>query len=216
MKMLNADFLPPAIVAMAFACAVAVFVSETRSFRGAVSQWAARDLAARAELAAANLREPLATGDFRAIHEFGSACAADGVRLTVFSGPGGVVFDSVGRRADEPESIYSMQQCGDFRVRLGLPVERVLAPYRRARVGFLLAALMGGAGVMLVVLFTVRQRARMRELARERDAQRRLVEEMKKVEAFRRLHRRRLARDQDAAHRNPWRHRPVCRRRRTG
>ena len=186
MKMLNADFLPPAIVAMALAGAVAVFVSETRSFRGAVSQWAARDLAARTELAAANLREPLATGDFRAIHEFGAACAADGVRLTVFSGPGGVVFDSVGRRADEPESIFSTQRCGEFRVRLGLPVERVFAPYRRARYGFLLAALVGGAGVMLVVLFTVRQRARVRELARERDAQRRLVDEMRKVEAFRR------------------------------
>ncbi len=186
MKVLNADFLPPALVAVALAGAVAVFVSETRSFRDAVSSWAARDLAARTELAAANLREPLATGDFRAIHEFGAACSADGVRLTVFSGPGGVVFDSVDRRLPEQESMYATRQCGDFRVRLGLPAERVLAPYRRARLGFLLAAVVGGAGVMLVVLFTVRQRARLRELARERDAQRRLVEEMRKVEAFRR------------------------------
>ena len=71
-------------------------------------------------------------------------------------------------------------------MRLGLPMSRVLAPYRRAHFGFLLAALVGGAGVLLVVLFTVRQRVRMRELARERDAQRTLVEKMKKVEEFRR------------------------------
>ena len=186
MKISPSDFLPPILVTVGLAVAAAVFVSETRSFREAVAGWAARDLKARTELAAANLREPLATGDFRRIHEFGAACAADGVRLTVFSGPGGVVFDSAGRPAAEPASIYAEHPCGEFRVRLGLPVDRVLAPYRRARFGFVLAALVGGAGVLLIVLFTVRQRARMRELARDRDAQRRLVEELRKVETFRR------------------------------
>jgi signal transduction histidine kinase len=61
-----------------------------------------------------------------------------------------------------------------------------MAPYRRARTGFLLAGIVGGAGVLFVLLFSLRQRARVRELARERDAQRRLVEEMQKVESFRR------------------------------
>ena len=186
MRMATSDFLPPLLAAAGLVGAAAVFISETQSFREAVAGWAASDLKARTELAASNLREPLATGDFRRIHEFGSACASDGVRLTVFSAPGGVVFDSTGNPSAEPESIYAEHPCGEFRVRLGLPVARVLAPYRRARFGFLLAALVGGAGVMLIVLFTVRQRARMRELARERDAQRKLVEEMKKVEAFRR------------------------------
>ena len=186
MKFPASDLLPPVLVAMALAVAVSVFISETRAFRNAVSEWAARDLDSRTALAADHLREPLATGDFRAIHAFGASCAEDGVRLTVFSAPGGVVFDSVARAKDHETSIYAEKPCGEFRVRLGLPVARVLAPYRRARLGFLLAAAVGGAGVMLVVLFTLRQRARMRELARERDAQRRLVEEMKKVEAFRR------------------------------
>ena len=186
MKMPMSDLLPPVLVAMALAVAVSVFISETRAFRNAVSGWAARDLDSRTALAAAHLREPLATGDFRAIHAFGASCAADGVRLTVFSAPGGVVFDSVARAKDQEQSIYAEKLCGEFKVRLGLPVARVLAPYRRARLGFLLAAAVGGAGVMLIVLFTLRQRARMRELARERDAQRRLVEELKKVEAFRR------------------------------
>lgn len=180
------DFLPPLLVAAGLIGSTAVFVIETHAFREAVAGWAARDLRARTELAASNLREPLATGDFRRIHEFGASCSADGVRLTVFSGPGGVVFDSADRAEPQPKAIYADQPCGEFRVRLGLPVERVLAPYRRARVGFALAALVGGAGVMLIVLFTLRQRARMRELARERDAQSRLVEELRKVEAFRR------------------------------
>ena len=186
MKIPASDLLPSVLVAMALSVAVSVFISETRAFRNAVSGWAARDLDSRTALAAAHLREPLATGDFRAIHAFGASCAADGVRLTVFSAPGGVVFDSVARAKDHETSIYAEKPCGEFKVRLGLPVARVLAPYHRARLGFLLAAAVGGAGVMLIVLFTLRQRARMRELARERDAQRRLVEEMKKVEAFRR------------------------------
>jgi signal transduction histidine kinase len=62
----------------------------------------------------------------------------------------------------------------------------VLAPYRRAGFGFLLAGIVGGAGVLLVLFFTFRQRARVRELARERDVQRRLLDEMKKIESFRR------------------------------
>ena len=180
------DFLPPVLAAAGLAGAAAVFVCETRSFRNAVEGWAASDLAARTELAAGNLREALETGDFRQVHEFGAACAQDGMRFTVFSAPGGIVFDSTGNPSAEPESIYAVRPCGEFRVRLRLPLERVLAPYRRARVGFILAALVGGAGVLLIALFTVRQRMRMRELARERDVQRRLVDEMRKVEAFRR------------------------------
>lgn len=186
MRFANADFIPSLFVAAALVGAVSVFISETRSFRDAVAEWARRDLESRTELAAANLREPLETGDFRRIHEFGDICSDDGVRLTVFSAPGGVVFDSVRDPSAHAPSIYATHSCGEFRVRLGLPADRVLAPYRRARFGFILAAIAGGAGVMLVLLFTVRQRMRMRALAQERDAQRRLVDEMKKVEAFRR------------------------------
>lgn len=186
MKLLKADLLPTLLVASALVVAVAVFVSETGSFRRAVAEWASRDLMSRTELAASRLEEPLRTGDFRQIHEFGDICSGDGVRLTVFSAPGGVVFDSVGNPSDQAESIYATHQSGEFLVRLGIPVERVMAPYSRARYGFILAAVVGGAGVLLVLLFTMRQRVRMRELARERDAQRRLVEEMRKVESFRR------------------------------
>lgn len=186
MKLPTWDILPSLFVALGLFGAVAVFVSETHSFRDAVFSWAQRDLESRTELASSTLKESVETGDFRRIHEFGADCSAKGVRLTVLSAPGGIVFDSVGKGTPQEESIFVTRPCGEFRVRLGLPVSRVLAPYRRARIGFLLAAIVGGTGVLSVLLFTFRQRARMRELARERDAQRRLVEEMQKVESFRR------------------------------
>lgn len=186
MKLPTLDILPSLFVALGLFGAVAVFVSETHSFRDAVFSWAQRDLESRTELASSTLKESVETGDFRRIHEFGADCSAKGVRLTVLSAPGGIVFDSVGKGTPQEESIFVTRPCGEFRVRLGLPLSRVLAPYRRARIGFLLAAVVGGTGVLSVLLFTFRQRARMRELARERDAQRRLVEEMQKVESFRR------------------------------
>ena len=186
MKLPTLDFLAPLFVALGLFGAVAVFVSETRSFRDAVSSWAKRDLEARTELAASTLEDAVSTGDFRRIHEFGEACSAEGVRLTVLSAPGGIVFDSVGRGDRTEDCLFAVRPCGEFRVRLGLPVSRVMAPYHRARIGFLLAGVVGGVGVLFVLLFTYRQRARMRELARERDAQSKLVEELRKVESFRR------------------------------
>ena len=145
---------------------------ESSSFREAVEGWARRDLQARTELAAAAMREPLATGDFSKMREFSDACAAEGVRFTVFSAPGGLVLDSVSAADGFPDAIYARSPCGDGSVRLGLPLERVFAPIRRARTGLFLAAIMGGAGVFLVILFTYRQRVR--------------LEEMRRTEAFRR------------------------------
>jgi hypothetical protein len=48
MKMPTLDFLPSLFVAVALSVAVAVFVTETNSFRGSVLSWARRDLDARA------------------------------------------------------------------------------------------------------------------------------------------------------------------------
>ena len=212
MKRRMLDFLPSVLAALGLAGFAGVFATEQRAFRRAVTTWALRDLRARTELAAATLREPLETGNFKRIHQFGDECTADGVRVTVFSRPGGIVFDSLpARSAGRPRRpeveqaletgegsslrpsgalgdvfLYSARLSGDFVVRLAIPRDRVYAPVRRARIGFVLAALSGGAGVLLVILFTYRQRARLAELARERDAQARLVEEMRKVEEFRR------------------------------
>lgn len=160
------DWIAPLVAAAGLAGALAVFAAERSSFKDAVVGWARHDLAERTELASARLREPLETGDFAAIHQFGAVCAADGVRLTVTSAAGGLVFDSVRKGAAIPEAIYETRPCGEWRVSLGLPLERVLAPFTRAGTGFLLAALIGGAGVLLVLLSTYRQGVRYRELAR--------------------------------------------------
>lgn len=178
--------LPPMAAAAGLAVAAAVFFAEARSFREAVKRWATRDLESRAELAAANLLTPLATGDFRTIRAFGDDCAEDGVRLTVLSAPGGTVFDSSANPEGMGSFIYSSRPCGEFTVRLGLPMARVLAPYSRARTGFLLAAIAGGAGVFVVALFVFRQRVRILELGAERDSQMKIVAELKKQEEFRR------------------------------
>lgn len=161
------NFLPPTLAAIGLVVFAVVFGVEMGSFRRAVIGWATRDLASRTELAAGNLREALGTGDFRRIHAFGEACRAQNLRLTIFSRPGGgLVFDSVRPGENPPDCLYEMRSVGECDVRLGLPLDRVLAPFRRARLGFLLAGLLGGACVLLVLLSTYRQHVRMRALAR--------------------------------------------------
>ena len=160
------DFAGPLLAAVGFVCLVAVFAFEAVSFRDAVVRWAESDLAERSTLAASSLLEPLETGDFSAIHEFGAQCSRDGMRLTVFSSKGGLVFDSMRADAEKFPEIYASAPCGEYSIRLGVPRSRVLAPFHRARLSFALAALAGGSGVLLVFFFTYRQRVRIRELAR--------------------------------------------------
>ena len=164
MKRLSLDFAPAVIASMGLVAFAALFLREMSSFRNAVVGWAERDLMTRTELAAETLEEPLHTGDFKRIHAFGDACASDGVRLTVLVGRKGVFFDTARKGQEIPESIYATCQCGEYTIRLGLPLERVLAPFNRARFSFVLAALIGGAGVLLVFFVTYRQRVRIREL----------------------------------------------------
>ncbi len=161
------NFLPPVLAGFALVAFAAVFAVEMGSFRRAVIGWATRDLASRTELAAANLREALGSGDFRRIHAFGETCRTQNLRLTIFSHSGrGLVYDSVRPDEEPPDCLYEMRTVGACDVRLGLPLDRVLDPFRRARLGFLLAGLLGGACVLLVLLSTYRQHVRMRALAR--------------------------------------------------
>lgn len=171
MKTRGYGFLAAAVAAIGFAGLVSVFIVESICFRRAVLGWAAHDLDVRTSLAASTLRDPLRTGSLGSVFEAGAASAADGMRLTVFSAGGGVVYDSVADGGGE-EYIFSESESAGCIVRLGVPVSRVLAPFRRASVGFLLAALTGAAGVLLFFFAAYRQRVRMREMAR--------------VEAFRR------------------------------
>ena len=160
------DWLAPVAAAFGLAVLVALFAHELRDFRRAVVGWADRDLKVRAELAAATLSEPLATSDFRRIHAFGDDCARDGVRLTVRGAHGGVFFDTLRQGEPEADSLYETASCGEFTVRLGMPLARVLAPVERARKGLVLAGCLGGFAVLIVFFFSCRQRVRIRELAR--------------------------------------------------
>jgi signal transduction histidine kinase len=141
------------------------------SFRASVLEWAGNDLRSRTKIAAATLSEPLRTGDFGTVHEFSRQCEADGVRLSVFGKPkGGLVFDSLGgftdARRDRNYLYGTIEDAGAFEVRLGLPRDRVLAPFRRAQASLVLAALVGVAGMFFVFFALYRQRTRIRELAR--------------------------------------------------
>lgn len=162
--------LLPAFALVTFA---AFFAGEARHFRRTVLELAGDELAARVALAAENLRVPLATGDFKSIRAFGDGSAADGERLTIFGAGGGVLFDTLDRRADGSRFLYVETAAGDWTVRLGVPLDRVLRPCRSANVGFLLAALSGGAAVLIAFFAFYRQReklrrerAKMAELAR--------------------------------------------------
>lgn len=164
------EWLPAVLAALAFTVAALVFVHEMRSFRAAVLGWASNDLESRTAIAADALREPLRQGDFRAVHAFSRQCAADGIRLSVFGKPKGLVYDSLGgfndSRRDSRYLYYPNADIGDFKIQLGLPLDQVLEPFNRARFSFALAMLVGVTGVLLFFFVTYRQRVRIRELKR--------------------------------------------------
>lgn len=150
------------------------------SFRASVLEWAGNDLFSRTKVAVSTLEEPLRTGDFAAVHAFNRQCAADGVRLSIFGKPkGGLVFDSLGgfndRKRDSDYIYGTVEDAGAFEVLLGIPLDRVLAPYRRAKASLVLAALVGIAGMFFVFFALYRQRARLRELARTEKFRREFV-----------------------------------------
>ena len=157
-----------------------IFAREMSAFRASVLEWAGSDLFSRTKVAVSTLEEPLRTGDFAAVHAFNRQCAADGVRLSIFGKPkGGLVFDSLGGFTDvwrDSDYIYgTIEDAGAFEVMLGLPLDRVLAPYRRAKASLVLAALVGIAGMFFVFFALYRQRARIRELARTEKFRREFV-----------------------------------------
>ena len=169
-KLKGLEWLPAVLASLAFAFVSVVFVREMRSFRQAVLEWAGNDLENRTRVAVETLREPLQSGDFNAVYGFNRQCVADGVRLSVFGKPKGLVFDSLGGYRDsarDGQFLYGpSRDVGDFRVMLGLPLDKVLEPFNRARWSFALAVLVGVTGVLLFFFVLYRQRVRIRELAR--------------------------------------------------
>ena len=159
--------MPTVLAALTFAGFVIAFVWEMFAYAEKVVGWARSDLQSRADLAAANLEEPLRTQNFSALHEFGAKCMADGYRLSVFDGNGrGRVYDTFQHPETDSPQYSADQRCGEYLVRLWIPVSRVLKPFFRALIGISLAGFIGVAGVVLFFFVTYRQRVRIRELKR--------------------------------------------------
>ena len=161
------EWLPAVLAAMALVVVAAAFVYELLSYQTAVVGWAKGDLESRARLAADRLEEPLRTQNIRELQRLGDEFVANGMRLRVTGVHGGIgmVFDTH-RDADRGYLFSSRHASGDHDVILGLPLSRVTAPFRRALLGFVLAGLVGVAGVLLFFFVTYRQRVRIRELAK--------------------------------------------------
>ena len=198
--------LPGILAACSLAACVWVLASELAAFRSAVGGWAERDMRARTLLAADSLGPAIATGDFRRIREFGDGCRDDGVRLTILSVAGGIIYDSstspVGGHRTRPEiegarnsadhvgtairrspttgteMFYCAQLTGESIVRLAVPLSRFYAPFQRARLGLVLAGLVGAASFLFIFIFTHQLRARIRERERQ-------LAELRRAERFR-------------------------------
>lgn len=159
------DWVASALALFALAGFVAMFAVENAAFRRQVLDSARYDLSARTALAASSLREALDNGNMPDLFEFGERCRADGMRLVVRGERGGMVYDSQ-PGADDDAVISREFPVAGHTVALSVPRERVLAPLRRARIAFVLAALAGASGVLLFFFISYRQRVRIRELAR--------------------------------------------------
>ena len=161
------EWLPATLAAVALVIFAAAFAYELFSYQATVVSWAKGDLESRARLAAVSLAEPLRTQNIRELQRLGDEFAANGMRLRVTGVHGGIgmVFDTH-RDADGGYLFSGRHASGDHDVILGLPLSRVTAPFRRAVLGFVLAGLVGVAGVLLFFFVTYRQRVRIRELAR--------------------------------------------------
>ena len=163
----NFEWLPAVLAAVALVVFALAFAYELLSYQAAAVGWARGDLESRARLAADSLAEPLRTQNMRELQRLGDEFVSNGMRLRVTGVHGGIgmVFDTH-RDADEGYLFSSRHVSGDHDVILGLPLSRVTAPFRRAVLGFVLAGLVGVAGVLLFFFVTYRQRVRIRELAK--------------------------------------------------
>lgn len=195
--------IPGILAACSLAACVWVLASELGAFRAAVGSWAERDMRARTLLAADALGDAIETGDFRRIREFGDSCREDGARLTILTAPGGVMYDTTptfGGHRSRPEveaalargvgtairrsqttgeeMFFCAQRAGEHVVRLAIPTSRFYAPFRRARLGLVLAGLVGAVGFLFIFLFTHQLRARIRERERQ-------LAELQRAERFR-------------------------------
>ena len=159
--------LAPYLAAAAFVFLVLAFYVSIGVYRLSVYMDAKRELETRAELAAMTLAEPLRTQDFAAVRAFGDVCRERGYELSVRASGGGRIFDTRRNPVDSTEHWLSAEaSSGEYVVWLIRSRKEVFAPFRRTYRLFVLAALVGAAGVIVFFVSFYRQRVRIRELAR--------------------------------------------------
>ena len=156
------EWLPAVLAAVAFVGALVVFGWLLNRCWVDIGTWARRDLRSQAELAADNLREPLASQDFRALTGLHQSLEAKGLILRVRSAKGGWIFHGGYKGATVEEYV----PCGEYGVGVAIREEQVYAPFYEALAGFVLAALVGVFGMFAVFFVLYRQRVRIRELAK--------------------------------------------------
>ena len=156
------EWLPAMVAAVAFVGALVVFGWLLNRFWVDIGTWARRDLRSQAELAADNLREPLASQDFRALTALHQSLKAKGMILRVRSAKGGWIFHGGYKGATVEEYVA----CGEYSVGVAIQEGQVYAPFYEALAGFVLAALVGVFGMFAVFFVLYRQRVRIRELAK--------------------------------------------------
>ena len=150
------------IVSVALVAMMGLFVFEgTRLYRRTVD-YAWQDLHARAELAALVLEEPLRTQDFKKIREFADDCKAKDIRFGIFHHDGGNFLGVVG----VDEDLSASQDCGEFRIRLGINGKKILLPFLGSLALAGLAFLVGVAGMLFVFYAFYRQRAKLADMKR--------------------------------------------------
>ncbi len=212
MKLFRMSLLPTIAAGLGLAALGYALFAESDAFGKAVMEWARRDLAARTELAVQALDGALADGDFRRLREFADDCRHEGLRLTILSTPGGMIYDSCARahgdHGDRPEiiaarkhgvatvfrhsqttgskSLMCARQTNHGFIRLALPEARVFEAVGRSRKTVILSALVGVCAFLFIFLFIERLLARFRALARAHEAQERRLAELKRQEEFRR------------------------------
>lgn len=167
----------PTLSVSAFIALLVGFGLELDAFRNSVVMWAYRDLDARTHLAAIGLSEILRTQDFSSLHLLGDEFAERGYNLAIVTGRGGIVYD---RRflQDNTVRITSRAAVDNYSVILSRSMERTMEPFHRAKLALTLSALVGAAGMSLLLVAFFRQHIRLR-------AQRERIDAMARLERFR-------------------------------
>ena len=202
-----------AVLALTCALVLGVVVfSQSRAFRDSFERMAERDIRLLTEITAERLADALKAGDLSEVRNLATIRQREGVRVTILDASGGVVFDTATERREDHsrrdefkrsitagESVvirrsdtlgvfmlYAARKVGDHVIRLSVPYREVMDPVRRTRLGLGISAVVGLLVAFAVFALMRQLLRRIDALAAERDAQNRKLDEVRRMEQFRR------------------------------